>query len=121
LHKIIASGDYSLAPEYFSIFGNDNHTNKELVFAVDQRPDLSNSHNRMAYSPYRGINSLCPHLRPAKWNGRAGHYARFFMRPGWLPILLLTLQLLIPGSIKKIFRRLMVVWMLRSSISIAAY
>ena len=35
--------------EYFEIFSNDNHTNKELIFAVDQRPDLSSSHNRMCY------------------------------------------------------------------------
>ena len=38
-NKIISSGHYNLATEYFSIFSNDNHTNKELIFAVDQRPD----------------------------------------------------------------------------------
>ena len=38
-----------LSPEYFEIFSNDNHTNKELIFAIDQRPDLSSSHNRMCY------------------------------------------------------------------------
>lgn len=43
--KIISSGQYALAKEYFSIFDSDNHTNKELVFAVDQRADL-NGHNR---------------------------------------------------------------------------
>ncbi len=45
---VINSGQYTLSPEYFAIFNNDNHTNKELVFAVDQRPDL-NGHNRMSY------------------------------------------------------------------------
>ena len=38
--KIIASGQYDLVPDYFSIFSDNNHTNKELIFAVDQRADL---------------------------------------------------------------------------------
>ncbi|MHA8054274.1 RagB/SusD family nutrient uptake outer membrane protein [Aquirufa sp. Wall-65K1] len=46
--KIISSGQYALSADYFAIFGNDNHSNKELVFAVDQRAEL-NGHNRMAY------------------------------------------------------------------------
>ena len=45
---VINSGQYALSAEYFAIFNNDNHTNKELVFAIDQRPDL-NGHNRMSY------------------------------------------------------------------------
>jgi hypothetical protein len=45
---VINSGQYALSPEYFAIFDNDNHNNSELVFAVDQRPDL-NGHNRMSY------------------------------------------------------------------------
>jgi len=48
-NKIIATNQYTLTPEYFSIFSNNNHTNKEIIFAVDQRPDLSNSNNRVAY------------------------------------------------------------------------
>jgi len=47
--KVINEFDYALDPEYFNIFDNDNHTNKELIFAIDQRPDLSSSHNRMCY------------------------------------------------------------------------
>ena len=47
--KVISDYDYALSPEYFEIFSNDNHTNKELIFAIDQRPDLSSSHNRMCY------------------------------------------------------------------------
>jgi hypothetical protein len=46
--KVINDYDYALSAEFFAIFDNDNHTNKELVFAVDQRPDL-NGHNRMSY------------------------------------------------------------------------
>ena len=51
--KIISSGQYALAAEYFSIFDDANHTNKELIFAVDQRADL-NGHNRMAYFSLSG-------------------------------------------------------------------
>lgn len=51
--KVIASGQAKLSPDYFAIFGNDNHTNDELIFAVDQRPTL-NGHNRMAYFSISG-------------------------------------------------------------------
>ncbi len=51
--KIIASGQYQLSRDYFSIFNSDNHNNKELVFAVDQRAEL-NGHNRMAYFSLSG-------------------------------------------------------------------
>ncbi len=50
---IIASGQFALSADYFAIFGNDNHGNKELIFAVDQRADL-NGHNRMAYFSLSG-------------------------------------------------------------------
>jgi len=53
-NKIISSNNYSLSPDYFAVFGNSNHTNKELIFAVDQRPDMANSHNRMAYFSMSG-------------------------------------------------------------------
>ena len=51
--KIINSGQYQLAKDYFSIFNSDNHDNKELIFAVDQRFDL-NGHNRMSYFSLSG-------------------------------------------------------------------
>lgn len=47
-NMVINSGQYELSSEYFACFNNENHTNRELVFAVDQRPDL-NGHNRMSY------------------------------------------------------------------------
>lgn len=46
--KIINSGQYALSADYWDIFSNANHTNKELVFAIDQRAEL-NGHNRMSY------------------------------------------------------------------------
>ncbi len=51
--QIINSGKFVLSPEYFEIFDDANHTNKELIFAVDQRADL-NGHNRMAYFSLSG-------------------------------------------------------------------
>jgi hypothetical protein len=67
--KIIASNQYALASEYFSIFNNNNHDNKELVFAIDQRPDL-NGHNRMAYFSLSGDQFPLPQYPAA--NGTDG-------------------------------------------------
>lgn len=46
---VIDDYDYEMSAEYFACFDNDNHSNKELILAIDQRPDLSTSHNRMCY------------------------------------------------------------------------
>jgi starch-binding outer membrane protein, SusD/RagB family len=51
--RIINSGTYQLAADYFSIFSDNNSNNRELVFAVDQRFDL-NGHNRLAYFSLSG-------------------------------------------------------------------
>ncbi|MFT2009781.1 RagB/SusD family nutrient uptake outer membrane protein [Pontibacter sp. 13R65] len=45
----IISGPYSLSPEYFDLFSDDNHTNRELIFALDQRGVLETDHQRWAY------------------------------------------------------------------------
>jgi starch-binding outer membrane protein, SusD/RagB family len=52
--KLITGGDFALSSDYFALFGDDNHTNKELIFAVDQRADLPGSHNRLAYFSISG-------------------------------------------------------------------
>jgi len=67
--KIINLKKYELSPDYFAIFGNDNHTNKELIFAVDQRPDL-NGHNRLAYFSLSGDQYPLPQYPAA--NGTDG-------------------------------------------------
>ncbi|MBD2756794.1 RagB/SusD family nutrient uptake outer membrane protein [Spirosoma validum] len=51
--KIISSGQYQLSRDYFSLFNQTNHDNKELIFAVDQRAEL-NGNNRMAYFSLSG-------------------------------------------------------------------
>ncbi|HSB94570.1 MAG TPA: RagB/SusD family nutrient uptake outer membrane protein [Flavitalea sp.] len=67
--KIINSGQFSLVPDFFSIFGNNNHNNSEIIFAVDQRPDL-NGHNRMAYFSISGDQFPLPEFTGA--NGTDG-------------------------------------------------
>jgi len=58
--KIIASPQYALSSDYFSMFNDNNHTNRELIFAVDQRADLGNGHNRMAYFSLSGDHFPLP-------------------------------------------------------------
>lgn len=67
--KIINANTYALSSDYFAIFGNDNHTNKELIFAVDQRSDL-NGHNRLAYFSLSGDQYPLPQYPAA--NGTDG-------------------------------------------------
>jgi hypothetical protein len=52
-NRIISSSQFVLATDYWSVFNSDNHTNKELIFAVDQRAEL-NGHNRLAYFSLSG-------------------------------------------------------------------
>jgi hypothetical protein len=51
--KIITSNQFAFATDYWTIFNDENHTNKELVFAVDQRANL-NGHNRLSYFTLSG-------------------------------------------------------------------
>lgn len=68
--KVINTGKYSLAEEYFSIFDDNNHSNKELIFAIDQRQDLTTSHNRLGYWSLSG--SQYPLAAFPKANGTDG-------------------------------------------------
>ncbi len=45
----IIAGPYALSPEYFDLFNDDNHSNPELIFALDQRGVLQTDHQRWAY------------------------------------------------------------------------
>ncbi|MEL6141302.1 MAG: RagB/SusD family nutrient uptake outer membrane protein [Bacteroidota bacterium] len=47
--NIINSNQYSLSPEYFELFNDENNSNPELIFALDQRGQLQNEHGRWAY------------------------------------------------------------------------
>lgn len=67
--KLINNSKYALSPEFFDVFGDDNHSNPELIFAIDQRPDL-NGHNRMAYFSLSGDQHPLPNAFGA--NGTDG-------------------------------------------------
>lgn len=45
----IIAGSYSLSPEYFDLFSDDNDSNPEIIFALDQRGVLETEHQRWAY------------------------------------------------------------------------
>lgn len=67
--KIISSGNYAFSTDYWAIFNDENHDNKELVLAVDQRADL-NGHNRLAYFSLSGDQFPLPAFTGA--NGTDG-------------------------------------------------
>lgn len=75
--RIIGSNMFALSTDYFSIFGNDNHNNKELVFAVDQRADL-NGHNRMAYFSLSGDQFPLPEFPAANGTDGPGITSDFY-------------------------------------------
>ena len=75
--KIISSGQYALAPEYFSLFDSENHTNKEIVFAVDQRAEL-NGHNRLAYFSLSGDQFPLPAFPAANGTDGPGITSDFY-------------------------------------------
>ena len=45
----IINGGYSLSPEYFALFNDDNNTNPEIIFSLDQRGVLQTEHSRWQY------------------------------------------------------------------------
>ena len=47
--NIINSGNFGISPEYFELFNDDNNSNAELIFALDQRGQLKEEHSRWAY------------------------------------------------------------------------
>lgn len=69
-NMVINSGQFSLSPEYFDIFDDDNHNNPELIFAIDQRPDIDGHHNRYAYWSLSGSMYPLPEFPGA--NGTDG-------------------------------------------------
>lgn len=58
----IISGPYSLSAEYFELFDDDNNTNPEIIFSLDQRGVLETEHSRWAYWPISGDQIPRPEL-----------------------------------------------------------
>lgn len=68
-NKITDARLFSFSTDYWAIFNDDNNTNKELIFAVDQRANL-NGHNRLAYFSLSGDQFPLPQFVGA--NGTDG-------------------------------------------------
>lgn len=45
----VMAGPYALSAEYFDIFSDNNNSNRELIFAMDQRGVLQSEHSRWQY------------------------------------------------------------------------
>lgn len=75
--KIIALPNYGLVTDYFSMFNDNNHTNKEIIFAVDQRSDLA-GHNRMAYFSISGDQFPLPAYTGANGTDGPGITSDFY-------------------------------------------
>lgn len=45
----VIAGPYSLSPEYFAVFNDNNNSNREVIFSLDQRGVLQTEHSRWAY------------------------------------------------------------------------
>lgn len=75
--QIINSGSHALSADYFSIFNDNNHTNRELIFAVDQRADL-NGHNRLAYFSLSGDQFPLPQFPAANGTDGPGITPEFY-------------------------------------------
>lgn len=56
--NIITSGGFSFSPEYFDLFNDENNSNSEIIFSLDQRGVLRREHSRWAYWSVAG--SLFP-------------------------------------------------------------
>lgn len=75
--KIIAANQYALSPDYWAIFNDENNTNRELIFAVDQRADL-NGHNRLAYFSLSGDQFPLPSFTGANGTDGPGITSDFY-------------------------------------------
>ena len=76
-NRIINAGQYALSADYFAIFNDNNNTNKELIFAVDQRPDL-NGHNRLSYFSLSGDQFPLPAYTGANGTDGPGITSDFY-------------------------------------------
>ncbi len=68
-NKIIDARLFTFSTDYWAMFNDENRTNSELIFAVDQRANL-NGHNRLAYFSLSGDQFPLPQFVGA--NGTDG-------------------------------------------------
>jgi hypothetical protein len=58
----LINGPYSLSPEYFDLFNDNNDTNREIIFSLDQRGVLQTEHSRWQYWSISGDQIPRPEL-----------------------------------------------------------
>jgi starch-binding outer membrane protein, SusD/RagB family len=75
--QILGSNQYAMSPEYFELFDDKNNTNREIIFAVDQRFNL-NGHNRFAYFSLSGDQYPLPAFPGANGTDGPGITSDFY-------------------------------------------
>ncbi|MCG8374349.1 MAG: RagB/SusD family nutrient uptake outer membrane protein [Balneolales bacterium] len=80
--NIIGSGDYSLSTEYFALFNDENNSNPEVIWSLDQRGVISREHNRWAYWSLAG--SLFPRPEHPSADGTDGPAATSDFMQTWI-------------------------------------
>lgn len=76
--NIISSGQFQLSPDYFALFNDDNNSNKELIFALDQRGVLQRT-QPVGLLVDRGFYVSQTRIPQRRRHGRSRRY------PGLLP------------------------------------
>ena len=69
-NNIISSGKFNFSAEYFDLFNDENNSNSEIIFALDQRGVLRNEHSRWAYWSIAG--SMFPRPESPSADGTDG-------------------------------------------------
>jgi hypothetical protein len=75
---LIGSGQFSLSPEYFDLFSDDNNSNPELIWASDQRGVLRRAHSRWTYWSLPGSNWGRPEFRSSDGTDGPGMTPDFY-------------------------------------------
>lgn len=74
----LIAGPYSLSPEYFEVFNDDNGTNPEVIFSLDQRGVLETEHSRWTYWPISGDLVPRPEFPNTRGTDAVGVTSDFF-------------------------------------------
>jgi hypothetical protein len=76
VNKVIADSQYSLAPNYVSVFSGDNNTSPEIIYTLIADPLVSQSYGNTTYIVNGSLNvdTVDPNLFGAK-DGWGGHRA----------------------------------------------
>lgn len=74
----LIAGKYALSPEYFELFNDNNNSNKEVIFTLDQRGVLESEHQRWAYWSISGDLTPRPELPNTRGTDAAAMTTDFY-------------------------------------------